>query len=278
MQRPRHYRGKSVLNGFTLVEMLLVVVVIALLIAILLPVLGKSREAAREIGCRANLHAYGVGVVAYSLDNGGTVMKIVEHWGGRPYPNYIRRDSNASPAYAGEWSINLLTQYAKGLATDGNIFGIALCPSIDAALMQKFITVRNIGSNHPFLEFQYTYWGRSDRMATDELLGNAANELTRGKLRSDRLLISDILYWDQSDLAWRYNHGPSGWAFNEYSWMPWDRGAVPNISVVNQAMGDGSVQSKQKAQYPNIQLMRTPALYPDGGVGKVGQNGDTFYY
>lgn len=265
-------------TAFTIVEVLLVVSIITILVALLLPSLGKAREAAREAGCRANLHAYGVGVVAYSLDNGGTVMKIVEHWGGRPYPNYIRRNSQANAAYAGEWSIDLLTQYAKGLADDGNIFGIALCPSIDAALMQKYITVRNIGSNHPFFEFQYTYWGRSDRMATDELLGNAGNELTRSKLRSDRLLISDILYYDWSDKAWRYNHGVNGWAFNEYSWMPWDRAPVPNITVVNQAMGDGSVRTKNKAQYLNIQLMSLPSVYPDGGVGRVGSNGDTFYY
>ncbi len=263
--------------GFTLVEVLVVVAVIVLIVAILLPALGRARESAREVACKANLNGYAVGFVGYSLDNSHGVMKIVQEWGGHPYPNYIRRNSQASPAYRGEWSVDLIRQYADGIS-DKSVYGIAMCPSVEAALMQRYVEVRNIGSNHPFLEFQYTYWGRVERLPSDRYQGPVQDELTRRRLDATRLIFSDILYWDASDRAWRYNHGPRGWAFNEYNWLPWDRGVTPNISGCNQVMGDGSVRWKSRDDFQNLSLMSTPAAYPGGMIGRRGVNADSFYY
>ncbi|MEI8195196.1 MAG: prepilin-type N-terminal cleavage/methylation domain-containing protein [Phycisphaerae bacterium] len=68
--------GRS--QGFTLIELLVVVAIIALLIAILLPSLGKARELARTAACGANLHAVGQGMAGYVTD-----------WDGRfPASNY----------------------------------------------------------------------------------------------------------------------------------------------------------------------------------------------
>lgn len=56
-------------RGFTLIELLVVIAIISLLMAILLPVLGKVRDQGRTIACRSNLKQYGIGLRLYLDDN-----------------------------------------------------------------------------------------------------------------------------------------------------------------------------------------------------------------
>jgi prepilin-type N-terminal cleavage/methylation domain-containing protein/prepilin-type processing-associated H-X9-DG protein len=58
-------------RGFTLVEILVVVGIIAMLIALLLPSLSKAREAANRVACAANLRSIGQGFFLYANDNKG---------------------------------------------------------------------------------------------------------------------------------------------------------------------------------------------------------------
>jgi prepilin-type N-terminal cleavage/methylation domain-containing protein/prepilin-type processing-associated H-X9-DG protein len=53
------------LHGFTLVELLVVISIIALLLAILMPSLGKAREGARKIVCGVNLKNFGLAMAMY---------------------------------------------------------------------------------------------------------------------------------------------------------------------------------------------------------------------
>lgn len=56
-------------KGFTLVELLVVMAVIAILAGFLVPALGRSREQARRTNCMNNLKQIGLAISMYRLDN-----------------------------------------------------------------------------------------------------------------------------------------------------------------------------------------------------------------
>jgi len=94
-------------NGFTLIELMIVVAIIALIAAIAIPSMLRSRMAANETSAIASVKAYsqsqeifhrsdwdGDGILEYSMNIGGsTVVGLV-------YPNLIDRASNGDSVVA----------------------------------------------------------------------------------------------------------------------------------------------------------------------------------
>jgi len=58
-------------RGFTLVELLVVISIIALLLAILLPAVNKARGVAESVVCKSNLRQFGVAFSSYAAENDG---------------------------------------------------------------------------------------------------------------------------------------------------------------------------------------------------------------
>lgn len=98
-------------KGFTLVELLVVISIIALLLAILLPSLSRAREAARDIQCLANTHSIALALVLYESSNegllpyGNTNPKFYDqHWMPALAPYLGIKKSNAFWEYKRWWS------------------------------------------------------------------------------------------------------------------------------------------------------------------------------
>jgi prepilin-type N-terminal cleavage/methylation domain-containing protein len=89
-------------RGFTLVELLVVIGIVALLVALLLPALSKARHAAAGVVCQSNMRQVGLGLLLYAHDNG-------------QYLPYMREaNGNAHGDNKSGW----ITRLGKYLATD----------------------------------------------------------------------------------------------------------------------------------------------------------------
>jgi len=91
-------RRLSVANAdsFTLIELLVVIAIITLLMAALLPALGRARKHARAVVCRTHLHQWGTILSLYLADNEGRLPRSLGPCPGLPLLRgiYIDRDTD----------------------------------------------------------------------------------------------------------------------------------------------------------------------------------------
>lgn len=71
-------RGGS--GGFTLIELLTVAAIIALLAAVLLPVLNRAKDMAKRAACVAGLRAWGAGAKLYAGEFDGSYPGVTSYW------------------------------------------------------------------------------------------------------------------------------------------------------------------------------------------------------
>ncbi len=109
-------------DGFTLVELLVVIGIIALLMGILLPALNRARQSANTVKCAANLRSVGQGIAMYVAENRQTYPASYLYKRGAGEPSYRGTGPSQSRGYV-HWSYFI---YGEGKVQADSF----VCPSL----------------------------------------------------------------------------------------------------------------------------------------------------
>jgi prepilin-type N-terminal cleavage/methylation domain-containing protein/prepilin-type processing-associated H-X9-DG protein len=158
--------------GFSLIELLVVVAIIAILIGLLLPTLQLVRESANTVKCAAQLRQIGQAIMNYAGSNGG----LLPAWSGfHAYPDDVAPDDPLGPGW-----IACIERYS-GAKADSPLY---TCPSYrgDDRAITYFLEARFTGGQVPL---------------------NSSMPMSRIKLSSQFILSGDVtnVYWYRSPLG-----------------------------------------------------------------------------
>lgn len=219
--------------GFTLVELLVVVSIIAVLLALLIPSMELAVEKAKEAKCAANLHAFHIGIGSYAVENQNQLLTTARYSTEHPYPHAPFVYATTRP---GHWSLEAIRPYVYN-SSHGKVGPLWYCPSAgwdwfypnnDTYAAQSRTTKPSNYHQGWYVQIGYAYFARVEEW---EAKASHPDQITgRGLGGSGQILMADTLYrWNGNGGIWVYNHGP------------YKSAGVPGITGTNNLRGDGGV-------------------------------------
>jgi prepilin-type N-terminal cleavage/methylation domain-containing protein/prepilin-type processing-associated H-X9-DG protein len=280
---------KNAKKGFTLVELLVVIGIIAVLISILLPSLSRARQSALSLQCAANLRTIGQALTMYVDSNKGV------------YPMGVGLvDPDHTPASGDEHDIYVTTTLASTLSgaslapwdQEANAqMGYFKCPAVVQEVSFPWTPQQHYGG-HP-ITFHCGWWdwvaynGYSGEWSwykaawmakngtekaifwdapvdTSALSGNPGMcQPVQGNIDGDRLwwdtgLVDVPEIWTSTDPNFRFEAASMNGAFRDKPGNRDGGGDIDSLrarhmnnSVINILFGDGHVESRQVIQIGN---------------------------
>jgi prepilin-type N-terminal cleavage/methylation domain-containing protein len=135
-------------RAFTLIELLVVIAVIALLIGILLPALGRARDSGRSARCLANIRQLQIAATLYANDNGDVIWPGLCRWSSTDYP-WGQTSWAYAPAYP-DYKPGYLYKYL------GEVDSVAACPANERRAASGWDEGENMFGGATPLNFDYT--------------------------------------------------------------------------------------------------------------------------
>lgn len=171
LQRRRH--GSTKRDGFTLIELGIVIAITAILAALILPALASAKERSRRTACKSNEHQFYLACAMYADDNNQYLPKAVDNHG------YYSTMWVSDPTYAA------FTEYA-------NDNRVLYCPNIVLGTEPRY------NQSKGYL-LGYNYLGNADPGNSSEKGVDFVVSPRRMTDDGGITLLSDANYWGGQD-------------------------------------------------------------------------------
>ncbi|MCC6423332.1 MAG: prepilin-type N-terminal cleavage/methylation domain-containing protein [Phycisphaerales bacterium] len=239
------YHAQRLRKGFTLVELLVVIGIIALLVSILLPALNKARSSAQSIQCLSNLRQIGQAAIQFGNDHKYLL----------PTGNWYRINSESNPSVSGITNYGAISDYLNLKSWTKGESTVYTCPTLQsiapALWFANTYAINYYGSSNP--------WNWTDAAMASS--GWPMNRMTDVSKSANMVWFMDSYATDQytgssagwywytpllaSDMVFAVGEG-AGTGAQLFKGQMWPHNGSKNFAFV-----DGHAETVRKSEVPN---------------------------